>query len=112
MIQEQIVADLKKALEKLGISGVEPVLEHPAQESHGDYATNVAMVVFGRQKYATPIELAKAIVDAYPEVDYLSKIEVASPGFINLWLKTDYLSKQLEEVLKEKKNYGRPATSD
>ncbi|TSC53937.1 MAG: Arginine--tRNA ligase, partial [Microgenomates group bacterium LiPW_16] len=107
MIKDQIIADLKKALQKLRISGVEPVLEHPAQETHGDYATNVAMVVAGKQKDKTPLELAKKIVDAYPEVDYLAKVEVAEPGFINFWLKEEFLSGQLEEVARDGDDYGK-----
>ncbi|MBI5465371.1 arginine--tRNA ligase, partial [Candidatus Gottesmanbacteria bacterium] len=111
MIKNQIITDLKKALEKLGITGVEPVLEHPGQMNHGDYSTNIALS-FARRcltklDFKSSLDLAKKIVDAFPKTDYLEKIEVAPPGFINFWLKTDFLSRKLEEVLKEGDDYGK-----
>lgn len=130
MIKNQIISDLKKALEKLGISGVEPALEHPAVESHGDYATNVAMIAYQRHLRGvhprlrrgpqpaiqrashlggeeTPQELAQLIIAAFPRNDYLEKIEVAGPGFLNFWLKTEFLLKETGEVLKKGDDYGK-----
>jgi len=112
-VKTQIITDLEKALEKIKITGAEPVLEHPAQAEHGDYASNIAMIVFGKQstvnsqrQYKTPLDLAQKIVDSFPKTDYLEKIEAVKPGFINLWLKTEYLSKQLSEVLDSKESFG------
>lgn len=118
MIKEQIIKDLKKVLVKLGFPQVEPVLEHPAQ-AHGDYATNVAMVLFGAKtglmkrgdadrSIYSPMDLAEKIAQEIKKKkpDYLQKIEVAPPGFINFWLSKDYLISQLEEILKAKEKYG------
>ncbi len=117
MIKEQIIADLKKTLTDLKISGVEPVLEHPAQADHGDYSTNVAMVLAKKVK-KNPLEVAREIVkklqsESSPsflragKLQYLEKIEAVAPGFINFWLKTDYLGEQVDEVLKEKDGFGK-----
>jgi len=85
------------------------VVEHPADESHGDYATNVAMMMNGN-----PRELAQGLAEKLKksevlgEVVDLFRIEVAGPGFINFWLKDDYLMKRLEELkgLSEKCGQG------
>src|SRR3972149_1090663 len=115
MIKYQILADLKKVLEKLNLPLVEPVLEHPAQETHGDYATNAAMVIwraqsakFKVQNLKTPLELAQKIATNYKLLhsEYLDRIETVPPGFINFWLSRDYLISQIPQILKEGKNYG------
>jgi len=84
------------------------ILEHPAQPEHGDYSTNIALRVKSK-KYPLPLDLAHEIVNRWRSrglPESLGKIEVASPGFINLWLKTEVLVSQLERVLEEKDEYG------
>ena len=64
-------------------------LETPEIAEHGDYATNVAMVM-AKEDGKNPRELAEEIVQKLQEDNELSrvvaKIEVAGPGFINFWL--------------------------
>jgi len=115
MIREQIIKDLEKVLKGLRLSVEKLKLEHPENPEHGDYATNVALATFKQRpksigETATPFDLANKIVNAWrlaglPE--YLAKIEVIQPGFINLWLKNEVLSAELAEVLKEKDKYGQ-----
>ena len=74
-------------------------IEHPANPDHGDFSTNIALMVFGRLKkrlFSSPLELAKAIkkelVSLSPGGNFLvSKIAIAPPGFVNFWLSRDYL---------------------
>lgn len=106
MIKDQIISDLRKSLEKLGLSLDDIAIEHPVEESHGDYSTNIAMVQ-AKKVNQNPFDLAQKIVSSFPKTDYLEKIEVVKPGFINLWLKTDFLGKQIEEVLKTKESFGK-----
>lgn len=107
-IQEQI----SKALVELGIDKVKLELEHPVQEEHGDYSTNVAMVAFGKtQKWASPLELAEAIVsllkaDSY-QLKAIEKIELAPPGFINFWLSNKALLQELAEACEIGESYGK-----
>ncbi|MFZ2201904.1 MAG: arginine--tRNA ligase [Microgenomates group bacterium] len=83
-------------------------LEHPANETHGDYATNAAMMMNGN-----PRELAEKLVaelkksDVLGEVVDLDRIEVAGPGFINFWLRRECLGAELARVFEEKEDYGR-----
>jgi arginyl-tRNA synthetase len=116
MIREQIIKDLEKVLKGLRLSVEKLKIEHPENPEHGDFSTNVAMTTFSRRPKAlteeikTPLDWANKIVNLWrlsglPE--YLAKIEVVQPGFINLWLKNEVLSAELAEVLKEKDDYGK-----
>ncbi len=106
MIREKIIADLKKTLAGLKITGVEPVLEHPVQADHGDYSSNIAMAL-AKKSNQKPLDLAQKIASSFSETDYLEKIEAVPPGFINFWLKPDFLGEQIEEIHKEKDNFGK-----
>jgi arginyl-tRNA synthetase len=108
MIQDQLKKDIGKALKKLKISDKELAFEHPANPEHGDYSTNIALLV-KRKDIPTSFDLANQIVNTFRSLglpEYIAKIKVESPGFINLWLKNEYLSTQLEEVLEKKEKYG------
>ena len=67
----------------------EPLLEASEIEAHGDYSTNVAMVLAKRED-KDPKKLASELIDKLKKDQDLgklvSKIEVAGPGFINFWL--------------------------
>ncbi len=108
LIQDQIRKDLTAILEKLNISSKDLKIEHPVNFEHGDYATNIAMQTKTKEDLI-PFDLANKIVDTWrasglPE--YLAKIEIAKPGFINFWLDQKFLINQLSQVIKEKEKYG------
>jgi len=87
-------------------------LEHPMNEEMGDYAANVAMVAAKSQK-RNPREMAEEMVEKLKKSSELKKIiekvEVAGPGFINFFLKDSYLVNEVNEVIKEKDEYGKGA---
>jgi len=115
--EEELKKELEKVLEKLGLGSQEVQLEHPAQPENGDYSANIAMEIFANLKFqisnlklSSPLELAKLIAKKWEEIclpDFVQKIEVAPPGFLNIWLKIDYLGRQLEEVIKAKDDFGK-----
>lgn len=112
MIQEQIKSDITKALKRLKISPEKLSLEHPANPEHGDYSTNIALQI-KKKGLPTPLDLANQIVNAWRSLglpDYLAKIEVAKPGFINVWLKGEILSNEIGRVLEEGEKYGSAET--
>lgn len=92
------------------------VVEHPADESRGDWATNVALQqprsLGGQAMFKNPRELAEKIVvelkksEVLGEVVDLPRIEVAGPGFINFWLKKEWLVAELKQILNLKEKYG------
>lgn len=61
-------------------------LERPKQESHGDFACNVAMPL-GKVLRRSPREVAADIVAALPASDWVERVEIAGPGFINVFLR-------------------------
>jgi arginyl-tRNA synthetase len=82
----------------------EVLLEVPPEKSFGDFATNFAMQA-ARPLKANPRKIAEAIVArlAFP---WLDRAEIAGPGFINFYLKQDWLYALLQEILDQGETYG------
>ena len=100
-----------KAAPDLGIDATdlpEPELSRPRAKEHGDWATNVALVLAPRVGWA-PRQVAEAVVRYLHPDDLVDRIEVAGPGFINLFLKTTSLHDLLRQILREGETYGRAA---
>lgn len=111
MIRQEIEALLKKVLKEMKLENVDIVLEHPESLEHGDYATNIALVAAPKLN-SSPRDLAEDIKEKIEEYKpkFVEKVEVAGPGFINLFLSRDYLVGELQEVIKQKEKYGKGDT--
>lgn len=100
-MKEQITNLLLKGLEHIAITAAcdksRVVLEPTKHKSHGDYATNAAMVLAPQLKM-TPRELAQILVTNLPKEDFFSKVEIAGPGFINFTLDTAKVQLILEDL--------------
>ncbi|MHB8137508.1 MAG: arginine--tRNA ligase [Smithellaceae bacterium] len=81
-------------------------IEVPANPDHGDYASNVAMVLASQAKQ-NPRKIAQSIQEnlADPE-GILEKIQIAGPGFLNFMIKDDLWRKILWNILDQKEKYG------
>lgn len=81
-------------------------LEKSKNKSHGDYAANIAMQLAKIAKKA-PRQIAEDIV-AHLDVEKanIEKVEIAGPGFINIFMKQDFLSDVIQTVLQEKEKFG------
>ncbi len=102
----QIKNQLEKALKKAELPVVEIHLEHPADLTHGDYATNVALVIFGqlddeqKAEFNNPRQLAEKLVSMVQlPSELVSEVSVAGPGFINFTLSEHFLLEELEQIL-------------
>src|SRR5262245_7444219 len=84
------------------------VVEPPREASHGDMATNAAMVL-AKEARAKPRDLAEAIAARLREDRLIAKVDVAGPGFINLTLRKEAWAAELRTVLCEGEAYGRIA---
>src|SRR6516165_7253438 len=82
------------------------VVEPPKDPSHGDMATNAAMVL-AREAKAKPRELAEKIAVALRGDNLIASVDVAGPGFINLTLKVSVWADALREVLRQGNSYGQ-----
>lgn len=100
---------LATALLEAGISGVEIPLEHTADFAYGDYASSVALG-FAKQLRMNPRSLAEKLVVSMGEVEGVSRIEIAGPGFINFTLAPRYLYESLEIGRKHGSKWGSGVT--
>ncbi|MBN9045516.1 MAG: arginine--tRNA ligase [Rhizobiales bacterium] len=82
--------------------GVEP----PRDATHGDIATNAAMVL-SKAVGQNPRELASRIAEALKADADVESVDVAGPGFINLRLKPTYWQRELAQMLNEGPDFGR-----
>ncbi len=73
--------------------------------SHGDLATNVAMIL-AKPLGMNPRELAEKIVGDLKKIPDIEKLEIAGPGFINMTLTPQFWHKQLRDALEKKERYG------
>jgi arginyl-tRNA synthetase len=89
------VARLADRLSEL--AGAPVTLERPNDPAHGDYATNVALQTAPRHQ-RSPRELAAELAERAASLDEIERSEVAGPGFLNLWVTTEWLSDALGEV--------------
>ena len=104
------------AVQQLKHDGVVPheasiegiTLEPPKDASHGDLATNAAMVL-AKVAGKKPRELAERIVPLLASDPFIAKVEIAGPGFINLTLAHAFWPRVLRMVLEQGESYGRSA---
>jgi arginyl-tRNA synthetase len=89
------VARLAAKLSELADAPVE--LERPQDPSHGDYATNVALQSAPNHRRA-PREFAEELAERAALLDEIERTEVAGPGFVNLWVTSDWLGEALAEI--------------
>src|SRR5438445_6168672 len=82
------------------------VVEPPRDSSHGDMATNAAMVL-SKEAKAKPRDLAEKIAERLRTDALIARVDVAGPGFINLTLKPAAWAEALRTVLREGADYGR-----
>lgn len=80
-------------------------VETPSDEKHGDLSSNVALLSAKILKMP-PIKIAQMIASNIGKVEYVEKIEIAGPGFINFFLSKDYFADALKEIEKCGKTYG------
>ena len=88
-MKDRLKAAIKETL--LQSTGLEPsdlpafTVEVPKEKGHGDFATNVALVCAKKLKTA-PRKLAEKLLESLSGLDFIERVEVAGPGFINFFL--------------------------
>ncbi len=87
------------------LNSPEIVVEHPSKPEHGDYATGVAMKMARAAKMA-PLKIAEIIMGHLAPRSYISAVEVAPPGFVNIKLSREWLTSQVAEIIKAGENFG------
>jgi arginyl-tRNA synthetase len=127
-MQGEILEIINKALEKAFPESKEAdfSVEHPAELSHGEYSTNVALVL-SKQIGDNPRAVAEKLVTAInSEIENgtnndantestnkegankeIERVEIAGPGFINFYLSTKFFRRSIQQIMNGESNYGR-----
>jgi arginyl-tRNA synthetase len=79
------------------LAGAPVELERPSDPEHGDYATNIALRTAPQRKQP-PRELAAELAERAQALEEIERAEVAGPGFLNLWVTSDWLADALREI--------------
>ncbi|HPT65843.1 MAG TPA: arginine--tRNA ligase [Candidatus Woesebacteria bacterium] len=101
----EIIEEIKKIIiESVKKSGIdfnekEIKIEHPADINFGDYSTNIAMIL-AKIKKDNPRQVAEKMLRQIQDVNckFIEKVEVAGAGFINFYLKPEFLIKKAESI--------------
>ncbi len=113
-MKTQLETLLGQALAALKTQGLLPAdfqpvigLERTKDRAHGDWATNLALAsakAAGRK----PREVAEALVAALPATGFVSKVEIAGPGFINFFLSADSRFEVIRQILADVSAFSSP----
>ena len=82
-----------------------PQLERTRTPEHGEFASNLAMVL-AKRAGMPPRELAQLIIDKMPQSRQLNHAEIAGPGFINFYMNHVALTTVVNDILYQGDNYG------
>lgn len=113
-METKIRSAIDTTLKELGVSKADFTIEHPADLSHGDYATNAALVAMRKMESPPaggPRELAEQLVaKLVNQIDQIATIEVAGPGFINFHLTREFYTAKILSAVKNKETWGNNET--
>lgn len=118
MLKKQIAQLIDQAVQKAISEGQlnlknppSAKVELPRNPEHGDYATNMAMVLTKEAKMP-PLGVAEIIIQNVPQNDLVAAWEIAKPGFINIRLRPEALQNTLTRILSEKERFGRSTVGE
>ena len=106
LVENALAAAVKKGeLPPSEISEI--IMDTPKEKEHGEFSTNIAMQL-ARQVRKAPAQTAAILISNMDYSNtYIEKAECAGPGFINFYLKTEWLYEALKIILNERDDYGR-----
>ena len=111
-IKEEITELLEKAANEAMRRNLLPpmvmpdiLLERPQNPEHGDYASPLALKL-ARGARMNPLTIAESLASLIQLPREIERIAVAPPGFINFSLRSDWLTRQVEEILSAGEEYG------
>jgi arginyl-tRNA synthetase len=107
MAAPEIVAQLERIAQRLGAAGTPVTLERPRNPEHGDFATNIALVL-ARRLGRAPRDIAADVVAAFnADAAGVAAAEIAGPGFINFRLAPGHVQACVGEIIAADTAYGR-----
>jgi len=117
MVRDDIQSAIEQAMAAAQASNALPAIDwpqvevlRPKQTGHGDYSTNIAMVTAAAVRrtgsHANPRTIAQAIAEHLPADGPIGKVEIAGPGFINIFLADTWLRRQVPKIIEAGANFG------
>jgi len=107
-MKSTITTLVQQALKEcFALEAVSFAVEQPKDLSHGDYATNVALVV-SKQLGKNPSEVAQTLLEYIKKntPDTITEVSIAGPGFINFTLAPQFFSTTLQLIIDQQKQWG------
>ena len=112
-MKQQIQQLMQSALDALHQQGIfseavdkQPMIERARDASHGDFASNAAMM-FSKKAAMKPRDLAEKIIENIADTDWLDEVSIAGPGFINFRLAANAYHSLIPEILEQSHQFGR-----
>lgn len=107
-IKQRIKEIISCALKKLEIDFDDDkiVVEVPKNRDNGDFSSNIAMQLT-RVLGDNPRNIASKLVEVISGNEEIEKVDIAGPGFINIYLKDEYVFSGIANIIKEEDNYGK-----
>jgi len=81
-------------------------IEVPKVADYGDFSTNLAFLLSKKTKQS-PQEIAKELISHLPSCDWIKKVEIAAPGFINFFLKLSAWQGVIKNIITRPESYGQ-----
>ena len=103
-MKEKLIKIINHQLGQMGIDNISVSIEIPKNKDNGDFSSNIAMQLT-KILQKPPVEIANEIIKDISE-PWITKIEIAGPGFINFYVKNDYLLDNINNIIDQDKNYG------
>ena len=110
-MKEQLIKALNEGLKGLekkyrtDLSSLKIDLTENKEKSFGDYSSNLALVA-SKQLSVDPKKIAEKLLEELVKQDFIERIDVAGPGFINIFLSQASRTEILETISKEKNRFG------
>jgi len=112
MLKQRLTELLAQAASQAQESGKLPAVtlpevtvEHPQNPEHGDYASSLALKL-ARATGVKPLTIAEEVAGLVPPSPEIGSVAVAPPGFINITLSSDWLTRQVDSILEAGESYA------
>ena len=109
-LSQAILGALTALFQKRGFDeGLLPetvVIERPKNRDHGDWATNIAMQLGGKLSLA-PRAFAELLASELGEIQGVDKVEIAGPGFINMFVSDAAAAALVQQIISQGDDYGK-----
>ena len=111
IMKNDLIIILKTVLKEIGeengidFSNKKVSIQESKEKAHGDYASNLAMVI-AKDLSKSPREVAEKITSLLPPEEWIERVNIAGPGFINFYLKKDTHNEILLRIDEGGKSFG------